>query len=89
MRKTLKVKCLNILLLDTVLFSADVFTDIANGVNLYFGPNTNASVNMTEEDNNDGKINKAHPIWGALTLTTPFLPMLVFSTAGALVVITV
>ena len=77
---------LHILLLDMVLFSADVFTVIVNEINLYFGPNTNASVRMTEENNNDGKINKAHPIWGALTLITPFLPMLVFGPFVAVLV---
>ena len=69
--------CFNILSLDTALFTADVFTDIANGINLYYGPDTNTTANNTEENNNDGQIKKAHPIWGALTLATPFLPMLV------------
>ena len=77
MRKTFLVLCFNILLLDTALFTADVFTDIANGINLYYGPDTDATANNTEENNNDGQIKKAHPIWGALTLSTPFLPMLV------------
>ena len=66
-----------ILSLDTLLFGADVYTDIANGINLYFGPNTNSTANKTEENANDGKITKAHPIWGTLTLITPFLPMMV------------
>ena len=69
--------CFNILFLDTALFTADVFTDIANGINLYYGPDTDATADNTEENNNDGQIKKAHPIWGALTLATPFLPMLV------------
>ena len=70
------VPCFKTLSLDTALFSADVFTDVANGINLYYGPDPNATVNETEGD--DGRIKKAHPVWGVLMLTIPFLPMLVF-----------
>ena len=68
-----KVPCFNTLSLDTALFSADVFTDVANGLNLYYGPDPNATLNQTEGD--DGRIRKAHPVWGVLMLTIPFLPM--------------
>ena len=53
-----------------------MFTDVANGINLYYGPDPNATVNQTEVD--DGRIKKAHPVWGVLMLTIPFLPMLAF-----------
>ena len=51
-----------------------MFTDVANGINLYYGPDPNATVKETEGD--DGRIKKAHPIWGVLMLTTPFIPMI-------------
>ena len=72
-----KVPCFNTLSLDTALFSADVFTDVANGLNLYYGPDPNATLNQTDGD--DGRIKKAHPVWGVLMLTIPFIPMMVFA----------
>ena len=72
-----KVSCFNTLSLDTALFSADVFTDVANGINLYYGPDPNTTVNETEGGINDGRIRKAHPVWGVMMITIPFLPMMV------------
>ena len=98
-------------LLDTALFTADVVTDVVNGLNLYWGP-SNATVNETEgvnatgigddialfatdvfngldwgpgnatmdddtEDIKDGRIRKAHPIWGISMMAIPFLPMMI------------
>merc|ERR1712037_1068255 len=34
---------------DTALFSADVFTDVANGLNLYYGPDPNTTLNQLLE----------------------------------------
>ena len=59
-----------------------MFTDVANGINLYYGPDPNATVNQTEVD--DGRIKKAHPVWGVLMLTIPFLPMMVFVPIAAI-----
>ena len=53
-----------------------MFTDVANGINLYYGPDPNATVNETEGVVDDGRIRKAHPIWGVLMLTIPFIPMI-------------
>merc|ERR1712037_1087237 len=61
---------------DTALFSADVFTYVANGLNLNYGPDPNTTLNQTDVE--DGRIGKAHPVWGVLMLTIPFLPMMVF-----------
>ena len=77
--------CFNILSSDTALFSADVFTDVANGINLYYGPDPNATVNQTEGD--DGRIRKAHPVWGVLMLTIPFLPMMVVAVMFAVMAV--
>ena len=72
-----KVSCFNVLSLDTALFSADVFTDVANGINLYMGPDPNATMNETEGANKHGSITKSHPVWGVMMLSIPFLPMMV------------
>ena len=79
------------------MFTADVFSDIANGVNLVLGPATGSSTDLIANhsftDNNlvahnneftsnmtgalmQGRIKKAHPIWGTIMITIPFLPML-------------
>ena len=59
---------------------------MANGINLYYGPDPNATLNKTEGVSEDGRITQAHPIWGVLTLTIPFLPMLVFAPLLAMIV---
>ena len=61
-----------------------MFTDIANGINLYMGPDPNATANETEEANNQGRITKPHPIWGVMMLSIPFLPMMVVAPIVAL-----
>ena len=63
--------------LDTALFSADVFTDVANGITLYYGPDPNTTVNETEGGINDGRITKPHPVWGLMTVAISFNPMMV------------
>ena len=68
----------------TLLFSDDVFTDVANGINLYKGRDPNATVNETEGVINDGRIRKAHSIWGVMMLTIPFLPMTVVAPLAAI-----
>ena len=54
-----------------------MFTDVANGINLYYGPDPNATVNETEGIVDDGRIRKPHPVWGVMMLTIPFFPMMV------------
>ena len=76
--------CFNVLSLDTALFSADVFTDFANGINLYTGPDTDATVNETEGASKHGSITKPHPVWGVMMLSIPFLPMMVAAPIVAL-----
>ena len=61
-----------------------MFTDVANGINLYYGPDPNATLNETEGVIEDGRIRKAHPIWGVLMLTIPFLPMILFAPLSAI-----
>ena len=67
--------------LDAALFSADVFTDVANGIILYRGPaggsDPIATLNDTEGVLDDGRIRQAQPRFGILVLTIPFLPMMV------------
>ena len=71
------------------MFTADVFSDVANGVNLVLGPafatssstdnRSSTNMNMVAEITGasmQGKIKKAHPIWGTMTITIPLLPML-------------
>ena len=55
-----------------------MFTDVANGVNFVRGPeNVTYMENMTAPTL-DGRITRPHPIWGTLTITIPFLPMLFY-----------
>ena len=61
-----------------------MFTDVANGINLYYGPDPNATVNETEGVVDEGRIRKAHPIWGVLMLTIPFIPMTLVPTLLAI-----
>ena len=46
-------------------------------MNLVKGPNINNSTMNETEVVKDGRIRKAHPVWGWLMLSIPFLPMLV------------
>ena len=61
-----------------------MFTDIANGINLYMGPDPNTTVNETEEANGQGRITKPHPTWGVMMLSIPFLPMMVIPPFAAI-----
>ena len=79
------------------MFTADVFSDVANGVNLVLGPATSsgadfsftdmtlvADTNLVAHDSTSnmtgasmqGRIKKAHPIWGTMIITITCIPML-------------
>ena len=83
------------------MFTADVFSDVANGVNLVLGPATSSGKDLTANQSftdmtlvadtnlvaNDstsnmtgasmqGRIKKAHPIWGTMIITITCIPML-------------
>ena len=65
------------LIIDTTLFAVDVFTDVANGVNLALGPeNMTLPANVSAPLHLKGKLAKPHPIWGTTMILIPFLPML-------------
>ena len=74
--KNLAFHQLDITVLDTTIFTVDVFTDVANGVNLVRGPakNSNSIIGNTSTP---GRITKPYPIWGSQMIAIPFLPMLV------------
>ena len=78
------VPCFKSLSLDTTLFSADVITDLANGINLYMGPDSN--ITEMESIVDDGRIREAHPIWGVMMITIPFLPMMVIAPVIAMMI---
>ena len=61
-----------------------MFTDVANGVNLYMGPEPNAAVNERAIID-DGRIREPHPVWGVMMLLIPFLPMMVVAPLFAIV----
>ena len=66
------------LVLDTTIFTVDVFTDVANGVNLVRGPSKNSTSMIGNTSSlSSGRITKPHPIWGSQMIAIPFLPMLV------------
>ena len=69
---------LSLFVLDTSIFTMDVFTDVANGVNLVRGPTENSTsmIGNTSKPS-PGRIKKPHPIWGSQMIAIPFLPMLV------------
>ena len=56
----------------------DVFTDVANGVNLVQGPLENStSIIGNTSTQSSGRIRKPHPFWGSQMIAIPFLPMFV------------
>ena len=76
--KNLAFHQLDITVLDTTIFTVDVFTDVANGVNLVRGPSKNSTSMIGNTSSlSSGRITKPHPIWGSQMIAIPFLPMLV------------
>ena len=53
---------------------SDVVLDAADALNLY---HSHATMNDEIEGVKDGRIKKAHPIWGISMCAIPFLPMLI------------
>ena len=61
-----------------------MITDVANGINLYMGPDSN--ITEMESIVDDGRIREAHPIWGVMMITIPFLPMMVIAPVIAMMI---
>merc|ERR1719458_485605 len=59
---------------DIASFATDVVTDVFNRLNL--GPG-NATMDDDTAKIKDGRIRKAHPIWGISMMAIPFLPMMI------------